>query len=163
MIWKEYGRSGVGEARALVPSNLKLADCRKLCRNLSTANDLNGLEQGGASPKRIIYCSFLTKLLRTPKPRRCVDRARGRSDRARTASEENSCLSHYFHPSFPNIVLSLLSIRSRKVHGSHREGRHAPKHAKPLGPGPWTIVHAYFQERPHGEVLKNYPSTHLGE
>ena len=38
-----------------MPTNLKLADCRKLCRNLSTSNELNGLEQGGASPKQRIF------------------------------------------------------------------------------------------------------------
>jgi hypothetical protein len=38
-----------------VPSNLKLAGCWKICRNLSTSNELNGLEQGGASPIRRIF------------------------------------------------------------------------------------------------------------
>jgi hypothetical protein len=59
VIWNVYGRSGLREARPLVPTNLKLAGCRKLCRNLSTANELNGLEQGGASPIRRILGIFL--------------------------------------------------------------------------------------------------------
>jgi hypothetical protein len=46
----------------LVPSNLKLAGCGKLCRNLSTANELNGLQQGGASPIRRIFGTFLANL-----------------------------------------------------------------------------------------------------
>jgi hypothetical protein len=32
------------EARPLVPSNLKVAGCWRLCRNLLIANELNGLE-----------------------------------------------------------------------------------------------------------------------
>ena len=38
-----------------MPTNLKLAGCWKPCRNLSIANELNGLEQGGASPKQRIF------------------------------------------------------------------------------------------------------------
>jgi hypothetical protein len=45
MMWNVYGRSGLREARPLLmPSNLKLGGCRKLCRNFSTAHELNGLE-----------------------------------------------------------------------------------------------------------------------
>jgi hypothetical protein len=55
VIWNAYGRSSLKEARPLVPSNLKLVGCWKLCRNLSTVNELNGLEQGGASPIRGIF------------------------------------------------------------------------------------------------------------
>jgi hypothetical protein len=62
VIWNVYGRSGLREARPLVPSNLKLAGCWKLCRNFSTANELNGLEQGGASPIRRIFGTFLANL-----------------------------------------------------------------------------------------------------
>jgi hypothetical protein len=60
VIWNVYGRSGLREAWSLVPSNLKLAACWKLCRNFSTANELNALEQGGASPIRRIFGTFLT-------------------------------------------------------------------------------------------------------
>ena len=63
MIWNVYGRSGLREARPLVmPSNLKLARCWKLFRNLSTAHELNGLEQGGASPIRRIFGTILANL-----------------------------------------------------------------------------------------------------
>jgi hypothetical protein len=50
------------EARPLVPSNLKLGGCWKLFRNLSTAKELNGLEQGGASPIRRIFGAFLASI-----------------------------------------------------------------------------------------------------
>jgi hypothetical protein len=50
------------EASPLVASNLKLGGSCKLCRNLSTANELNGLEQGGASPIRRIFGTLLVNL-----------------------------------------------------------------------------------------------------
>jgi hypothetical protein len=50
------------EARPLVPSNFKLAGCWKLFRIISTAHELNGLEQGGASPIRRIFGTFLANL-----------------------------------------------------------------------------------------------------
>ena len=61
-MWNVYGRSGLREARPLVPSNFKLAGCWKLFRSLSTARELNGLEQGGASPIRRIFGTFLANL-----------------------------------------------------------------------------------------------------
>ena len=56
--------------------NLKLAGCWKLCRNLSTANELNGLEQGGASPIRRIFDNFSGELRRITLPRTSVNRGK---------------------------------------------------------------------------------------
>jgi hypothetical protein len=50
VIWNVYGRSGLREASPLVASNLKLGGSWKLCRNFTTANELNGLEQGVHPP-----------------------------------------------------------------------------------------------------------------
>jgi hypothetical protein len=61
-MWNVYGRSGLREASPLVPSTFKVAGCWKLFRNLSTAHELNGLKQGGASPIRRIFGTFLANL-----------------------------------------------------------------------------------------------------